>query len=183
MTLNLVIFNAFSEIIIIITTSAGQRQCAFHRGTTSVMSWIFISFRLYEDHLESVGHTISEYSRLVNTKNLLDRAAHYIDKSRRGTCNLPQKEYCWEHEPRQVEDNEAVIILWNFSFQTYREIKKNHLENTCHPLIDDAAPSEKKKTSLKMYLKLNKYKNLDMWLLKTTILHVETVFNIKDIAN
>ena len=93
------------------------------------------------------------------------------------------KERWYEHEPKTVNENDSVTILWDMPIHTDRTIAanrpdivlKNRENKTC--LVTDITIPLDTNTSVKTTEKLIKYKDLEieverMWGLKTTIVLV-----------
>ena len=139
--------------------------------------------RYCKQQKETIDHLISGCSILATKEYLIrhDKVGKYIHWKLCKHYNIPTTTNWYEHETPPVMTNENATILWDFSIQTDKTIKANRpdiiikdkKEKTCL-MLDVSIPSDKN-TSLKIYEKISKYKDLEIELEKTWKLKTKTI--------
>ena len=132
---------------------------------------------------ETIDHLISGCPILATKEYLIrhDKVGKYIHWKLCKHYNIPTTTNWYEHETPPAMTNENVTILWDFPIQTDKTIKANRPdiiikdknEKTCL-MLDVSIPSDKN-TSLKIYEKISKYKDLEIELEKTWKLKTKTI--------
>jgi hypothetical protein len=134
---------------------------------------------------EHVSHIVSGCSMLVGKQYLErhNRVATYIHWQLLKQANFNVTEKWYQHQPRSVEENDNMVIMWDFPIITDRTIYSNRPDIVYHDknnkkcyLIDVAIPDDNN-IAIKEAEKLSKYKDLEievsrMWKVQTLVIPV-----------
>ena len=139
--------------------------------------------RLCDEKIETIDHLISGCSVLAKTEYLKrhNKIAQYIHWNVCRFYKLEVSDNWYDHVTPPVMENNKAVIMWDFSIQTDRTIRANRpditikdkTEKTCL-MIDVSVPADIN-TSLKIYEKLSKYKDLEIEIERSWKLKAKTV--------
>ena len=131
--------------------------------------------RYCEKQTETVDHLISGCPILAINEYIIrhNKVAKYVHWKICKHYQLTTGDKWYDHETPPAVSNEQVTILWDFPIHTDKTIKANRpdivirdkIKKTCC-LLDISIPSDRN-TSLKIYEKISKYKDLEIEIEKT----------------
>ena len=139
--------------------------------------------RLCDEKLETIDHLISGCPILAKTEYLRrhNRIAQYIHWHVCKVYHFQVSNRWYDHKTPAVMENNMAVVMWDFPIQTDRTIKANRpdiiikdKDNKTCLMIDVSVPADVN-TSLKIYEKLSKYKDLEIEIERSWKLKAKTV--------
>ena len=139
--------------------------------------------RYCNQYCETIDHLISGCPVLAKREYLIrhNKVAQYVHWNICKHYGLHTTDKWYEHETPPVRENSKAVVLWDFSIQTDRRIPANRpdivvrdKEKKICLLLDISVPSDVN-TSLKIFEKLSKYKDLEIECEKTWKVKTKTI--------